>query len=286
MWSVVLDAFLDTLKVLPFLLVIYILIEFLENRTTFSQKPQILQGNLAPLVGSATGLIPQCGFSVMAAKLYDKGLIRTGTLLAVLLATSDEAFIILLASGSSAAAIMPVIVVKLIVGIGVGYLVNFLYSAEKLNENSVEDVHAYSCGREHEGKSDARVYLINPLIHTLQIAFYILIVNLIFGFVIYAVGEDKIVASMIGGTYFQPFITAVIGLIPNCASSAVITTTYINGGILFGSCAAGLCANAGLGLVVLFRNTKKIKRNIMFVFALYLISVAVGIAVNAIAAAI
>ena len=283
MWSLVLDAFIDTLKVLPFLLVIYILIEFLEHRTSFSQKPQILQGNLAPLVGSATGLIPQCGFSVMAAKLYDKGLIRTGTLLAVLLATSDEAFIILLASGSPAAAIMPLIVIKLIVGIGVGYLVNFLYSAEKLNDNSVEDIHAYSCGREHDGKSDISVYLINPLLHTLQIAFYILVVNIIFAFVIDAVGEDKLAASMIGGSYFQPFITAVIGLIPNCASSAVITTTYINGGILFGSCAAGLCANAGLGLVVLFRNTKKIKRNIMFVFTLYIISVAVGIVVNCIA---
>ena len=280
MWSIVLDAFLDTLKVLPFLLVIYILIEFLEHRTSFSQKPQILQGNLAPLVGSATGLIPQCGFSVMAAKLYDKGLIRTGTLLAVLLATSDEAFIILLASGSSASAIMPLIVIKLIVGIGVGYLVNFLYSAEKLNEQSEEDIHAYSCGREHEGKSDIRVYFINPLLHTLQIAFYILVVNLVFAFIIDAVGEEQLASSMIGGTYFQPFITAVIGLIPNCASSAVITTTYINGGILFGSCAAGLCANAGLGLVVLFKNTKKIKRNIVFVFTLYFISVAVGIVVN------
>ena len=282
MWFVIRDAFLDTLKVLPFLLVIYILIEFLENRTSFTQKPQLLQGNLAPLVGSATGLIPQCGFSVMAAKLYDKGLIRTGTLLAVLLATSDEAFIILLASGSSAAAIMPLIVVKLIVGIGVGYLVNFLYSAEKLAEGNAEEIHAYSCGREHDGKSDISVYFINPLLHTLQIAFYILVVNLIFAFVIDAVGPDKIAASMIGGTYFQPFITAVIGLIPNCASSAIITSTYINKGILFGSCAAGLCANAGLGLVVLFKNTKKIKRNVMFVFTLYFISVAVGIVVNVI----
>lgn len=282
MWSIILDAFLDTLKVFPFLLVIYILIEFLEHRTTFSQKPTILQGNLAPLIGSATGLIPQCGFSVMAAKLYDKGLIRTGTLLAVLLATSDEAFIILLSSGAHASAIMPLVVIKLIVGIGVGYLVNFLYTAEKLTENVTEEIHAYSCGREHDGKSDLRVYLLNPLLHSLQIAFYLLVVNLIFAFVIDAVGEEQIAASMIGGTYFQPFITAIIGLIPNCASSAVITATYINGGILFGSCAAGLCANAGLGLVILFKNTKKIKRNIVFTLTMYLISVAVGIAVNCI----
>ncbi len=282
MWSIILDAFLDTLKVFPFLLIIYILIEFLEHRTSFTQQPRILQGNLAPLIGSVTGIIPQCGFSVMAAKLYDKGLIRTGTLLAVLLSTSDEAFIILLSSGTSAAAIMPLVVIKLIVGIGVGYLVNFLYSAEKLSAECAEEIHAYSCGREHDGKSDLRVYLINPLLHALQIAFYILVVNLIFAFVIDAVGEDKIAASMIGGTYFQPFITSVIGLIPNCASSAVITATYINGGITFGSCVAGLCANAGLGLVVLFKNTKKIKRNIVFTLTLYLISVAVGIVVNCI----
>ena len=282
MWSIVLDAFLDTLRVFPFLLVIYILIEFLEHRTSFSQKPKILQGNLAPLIGSATGLIPQCGFSVMAAKLYDKGLIRTGTLLAVLLATSDEAFIILLSDGTRAQAIMPLVLVKLIVGIGVGYLVNFLYTAEKLTGECAEEIHAYSCGREHEGKSDVRVYLVNPLLHSLQIGFYLLVVNLVFAFVIDAVGEDKIAESMIGGTYFQPFITAIIGLIPNCASSAVITATYINGGITFGSCAAGLCANAGLGLVILFKNTKKIKRNIVFALTLYLISVAVGIAVNCI----
>ena len=144
MWDIILDAFLDTLKVFPFLLVIYILIEFIEHKTTFTRNHKILQGNLAPLIGSATGLIPQCGFSVMAAKLYDKGLIRTGTLLAVLLATPDEAFIILLSSGASASAIMPLVVIKLIVGCGIGYLVNFLYSAEKLTEeNSRRDTRLF-----------------------------------------------------------------------------------------------------------------------------------------------
>lgn len=271
MWDIILDAFLDTLKVFPFLLVIYILIEFIEHKTTFTRNHKILQGNLAPLIGSATGLIPQCGFSVMAAKLYDRGLIRTGTLLAVLIATSDEAFIILLSSGTAAAAIMPLVVIKLLVGVGVGYLVNFLYSAEKLSNECEEEIHAYSCGREHEGESNLKLYLLNPLLHSLLIAFYLLIVNLIFGFVIAQVGEETIASAMIGGVYFQPFITSLIGLIPNCASSAIITGTYIHGGITFGSCVAGLCANAGLGLVVLFKNTKRIKRNIMFVLTLYLI---------------
>lgn len=281
MWNVVLDAFLDTLKVLPFLVVIYIMIEFIEQRTTFTRNHKILQGKLAPLIGSATGIIPQCGFSVMAAKLYDKGLIRTGTLLAVLLSTSDEALIILLSSGSSAVYIMPIVVIKLIIGVGVGYLVNFLFTAEKLEEIGPEEIHAYSCGREHDGKSDFKVFFLNPLLHSLLIAFYLLVVNLVFGFIIEAVGEETIASSlMIGGAYWQPFITALIGLIPNCASSVVITQVFIDKGILFGSCIAGLCANAGLGLVVLFKNTKKIKRNVVFVITLYLISAVSGLVVN------
>ena len=281
-WEIILDAFLDTVKVFPFLLVIYILIEFLEHRTSFTRNRKILQGNLAPLIGTATGLVPQCGFSVMAANLYDKGLFRTGTLLAVLIATSDEAFIILLSSGTAAAAIMPLVVIKLLVGVGVGYLVNFIYSAEKLAEGDVEEIHAYSCGREHDGKSELKIYLIGPLLHSLKIALYLLIVNLVFGFVIDAVGEETIASAMIGGVYFQPFITALIGLIPNCASSVIITGAYINNAITFGSCVAGLCANAGLGLVVLYKNTKKIKRNIVFTIVLYIISAAAGLVVNCI----
>lgn len=281
-WEIILDAFLDTVKVFPFLLVIYILIELLEHRTSFTRNRKILQGNLAPLIGTATGLVPQCGFSVMAANLYDKGLIRTGTLLAVLIATSDEAFIILLSSGTAAAAIMPLVVIKLLVGVGVGYLVNFIYSAEKLAEGDVEEIHAYSCGREHDGKSELKIYLVGPLLHSLKIALYLLIVNLVFGFVIDAVGEETIASAMIGGVYFQPFITALIGLIPNCASSVIITGAYINNAITFGSCVAGLCANAGLGLVVLYKNTKKIKRNIVFTIVLYIISAAAGLVVNCI----
>ena len=281
MFDVILDAFLDTLKVFPFLLVIYILIEFLEHKTSFTRNRKILQGELAPLIGSATGLVPQCGFSVMAAKLYDKGLIRTGTLLAVFLATSDEAFIILLSSGTSAAAIMPIVVIKLFVGAASGYLINMILTREKLADcEPMEEIHAYSCGREHDGKSDVKVFLLEPLLHALKIAFYLLIVNLIFGFIIDEVGEDKIAASLIGGAYFQPFITAIIGLIPNCASSVIITETYIYGGITFGSCVAGLCCNAGVGLVVLFKNTKKLKRNILFVLALYGISAVTGLIIN------
>ena len=285
MWEAILDAFLDTLKIFPFIFVIYVLIELLEHKTSFSQDHERLQGNLAPLIGAATGIIPQCGFSVMAAKLYDKGLIRTGTLLAVFLATSDEALIILLSEGSHAWVIVPLIVIKLLVAVLVGYAANFLLSGEKISAKalSVEDVHAFSCGREHDGKTELKVYLVDPLLHSLKVSLYLLIVNMVLGCMSGGVGEGTVSALIIGGPYLQPFITSAIGLIPNCASSVIITQTYINGFMTFGSCVAGLCANAGLGFVVLLKNGKKLKRNILLIVATYLISALVGIIINSIA---
>lgn len=286
MWDAILDAFLDTLKIFPFIFVIYVLIELLEHKTSFTRDRERLQGGLAPLIGAATGIIPQCGFSVMAAKLYERGLIRTGTLLAVFLATSDEALIILLSEGSRADMIVPIIVIKLIVAVGVGYGANFLLADEKLAVmplSAEDDVHCFSCGREHDGKTDIKVYLVDPLLHSLKIALYLLIVNMVLGCIIYEIGEDAISSLIIGGPYLQPFITAAIGLIPNCASSVIITQTYIDGFMTFGSCVAGLCANAGLGFVVLLKNGKKLKRNLILIAVTYLISVLVGIFINSIA---
>lgn len=281
--DILLDAFLDTVKVFPFLFIIYVLIEMLEHRTSLTRNEKILQGNLAPLVGAATGVIPQCGFSVMASKLYDRGFIRTGTLLAVFISTSDEALIILLSEMSEAKVIMPLILIKLIAGAGIGYFVNFLFSGEKLNElTALNDEHGYSCGKEHEGRSDVNLYLISPLLHALKIALYLFIVNLIFGFIIEAVGEENIASSFIGGPYLEPLVTSLVGLIPNCASSVIITGAFINHGILFGSMVAGLSCNAGLGLIVLLKNTKKLKRNIIIIVVLYAVSVLLGLLINSV----
>ena len=216
---------------------------------------------------------------------YDKGLIRTGTLLAVFLATSDEALIILLSEGSKAEVIVPLIAIKLIVAVAVGYGANFVLPDEKLSilPLSAEELHCFSCGREHDGKTELKVYLTDPLIHSLKIALYLLIINVVLGFIISAIGEEQISSLIIGGPYIQPFISAAIGLIPNCASSVIITDAYINHLMTFGSCVAGLCANAGLGFVVLLKNGKKLKRNILLIVATYLISVIVGVFINSIA---
>lgn len=281
--------------VFPFILVIYILIELLENETMVTKSKKMLQGPLAPLLGAATGLIPQCGFSVMAAKLYDRGLIRTGTIIAVFLATSDEALIILLGSSATnpeaAMSIMPLILIKLGVAVLFGYLINFLLpeepisAIEPLYDHSHEADRSYSCGREHDGKSALGVYLVEPLLHSLKITLYLLLVNLVVGCIVYAVGEENLSAGFIGGP-FEPFITAAIGLIPNCASSVIITQGYIDKMIQFGGCVAGLCTNAGMGFVVLLKNVKKLKRNILLILTIYLISVLVGLAINSVLAVV
>lgn len=292
--EVLLDALKDTLIVFPFILLIYMLIELLENGTTAAKSRRALQGPLAPLIGSATGIIPQCGFSVMAAKLYDSGLIRTGTIMAVFLATSDEALIILLVnsplSAQAAQSILPLILIKLLVAVSAGYLINLIIPDKHAEVQPLYsrdgEITSYSCGHDHAGKSSVRLYIVEPLLHALKVTAFILIVNLVLGFIIAEVGEETIANGLIGGAYIQPFITAAVGLIPNCASSTVITETFVKGGITFGSCIAGLCTNAGLGLVVLLKNTKKLKRNILLIASMYAISVLVGIVINVVYAAV
>ena len=277
--EIVPDALLDSLKVFPFLFLMYVLIEFLENRTNITKNKNILRGNLAPLLGAATGIVPQCGFSVMAAKLYDKKLIRTGTLLAVFLATSDEALIILLSSGSSAIAVMPLIAVNFAVAVGIGYLFNALMRGEKLSElEEGEEIHGTPCGHDHEEDGKVRRYLVHPLLHSLEIFAYILVVNLAFGFAMHY-AEGAIASFLQGGYWYQPLIAGLVGLIPNCASSVLVTQSYVLGALSFGGMAAGLCANAGLGFVILFKHVKSWKRNLALLGILYVISVAVGYAV-------
>lgn len=259
----------------------YVLIELLENRTNFTKNKTLLTGNLAPLLGSATGIIPQCGFSVMAAKLYDKRLIRAGTVLSVFLATSDEAIVLLLTSGvaSKTAAVMPVIAILFAVAVGVGYLFNFLTRNAPLQTLAEgEDVHGTPCGHDHEEDSNLHRYLLHPLTHALQIFAYILAVNILFGMIMHY-AEGAIESFLQSGKWYQPLISAAIGLIPNCAASTVITQAYILNGLTFGGFIAGICANAGLGFTILFRSRKTLRRAFVLLGVMYAVSVATGYAV-------
>ena len=287
MFEVFLDALLDTLKVLPFLLIIYIVIELIEHKTSLTGNKKILQGRLAPLLGSAAGLIPLCGFSVMSAKLYERGYIRTGTVLAVFIATSDEAIILLAADLTdfyALSAILPLLAVKFILAVGAGYLANAVLYKEKLTEPEPA-THAvdYTCAHEHEEPSNLEIYLLSPVWHTLKIGLYLLVVNYIFGILIYAVGEETIASSLATDVYLQPVITAAVGLIPSCASSVILTSAYVKKIITFGSLVSGLVVNAGMGFVILMKNPKTLKRTLLLLAAAFAISCAAGILINVIA---
>jgi len=299
----------DTLLLLPWLVLIYIVIELLENKTDLASSKK-LQGKAAPLIGSVTGLIPQCGFSVMAAKLFEQKYITLGTLFAIFLSTSDEAFIILLSDGAGAIWLLPMIVSKIAIGLLVGYTIDFvakwLGKGQNLRSRPQVDwekppttVHeifmrsyleetfdtsaSCSCGREHDGTRPFYTYAVLPALHALKVALFIFLINFALGFVIELVGEDAFSAFMQKNVFLQPFITSAIGLIPNCASSVVLTETFLLGGIGFGACLGGLCANAGLGFVVLLKNVKKWKRNLLMILGSYAIGVVVGLLFNALA---
>ncbi len=294
----------DTLPLLPWVLGLYIVIELIENKTDFARK-QNLGGRLAPLIGAATGLIPQCGFSVMAAKFFEKKYITVGTLLAIFIATSDEAFILMLGSGQGAVWVLPMMALKIAVGVAVGYAADGImkvlgrgqvcveippvdgkspvsareYFMQRYLEEGEVEVNC-SCGRKHEGDDAWKNYLLYPLLHTLKVAAFIFLVNFLLTAIIHSVGEAQFAAFMHGNRFAQPFIACAVGLIPNCASSVVLTETFLSGAITFGSCAAGLCANAGMGFVVLLKNTRKWKRNLALIVVSYFTSVCVGLLLN------
>ena len=298
-------AFKDTLTLLPWLVIIYVAIELIENKTDLASSKR-LQGKAAPLVGSATGLIPQCGFSVMAAKLFEQKYITLGTLFAIFLSTSDEAFIILLSDGVGAGYLLPLFVSKILLGALIGYAVDLfmrwigkggkLLKKPAFEEGQPTTVHeifmrAYleeklsqgecvSCGKPHDSDRPIYNYLVTPFLHALKVAGFIFLVNFLLGYLIELVGEDAFSAFMQKNLFLQPVLTSAIGLIPNCASSVVITETFLMGGISFGSCLSGLCANAGLGFVVLLKNTKEWKRNIAMIAFSYAVAVSIGLIFN------
>ena len=306
-WEILLHAVKDTWPVLPWVLVMYVLLQLLENKTNL-QNVSRLGGKLGPLVGSATGLIPQCGFSVMAAKFYEKKYITLGTLLAIFFSTSDEAFILLISSGEGAVWLLPTILVKIAVAVVIGYATDLILRAlghrqvclempdtTQTSTSNVKDIFMQrymqekevdvvcSCGRAHSGDGAWKRYLWYPLLHTLQVAAFIFLVNFVLTAIIHGIGEDAFASFMDKNRFLQPLLTCAIGLIPNCASSVVITETFLSGGITFGSFVAGLCANAGMGFVVLLKNVRKWKRNLALIGVAYAVSVAVGLLFNAIA---
>ena len=234
-----------------------------------------------PLIGSTAAIIPQCGFSVIASTLYVRRFITKGTLIAIYLATSDEAIPVLLSNPSVYHYVFPVILTKLLIAIPAGYLVDFIFKQNDLveEENSdehIEDVETGCC--KHELLTHhRRELLIHPIKHTLHTFVFILLITLVLNYFISVDFISSFYSSnMTAYKIVQPVITALIGLIPNCAVSIAITLMLVKGTISFGAAMAGLMSNAGLGFLVLLR-INKFRDTFKLISTLLIISAVCGI---------
>lgn len=272
MLDILTDAIIDSLKTLPFLFGAYLLIEFLEHKASDRMTRLLARlGPLGPVGGAALGCVPQCGFSVAAANFYAGRLITPGTLLAVFLATSDEALPILLSRPGAVGSLGMLLGVKLAAGAVVGILADIVYS-RFLKQKLGEPFHELceDCGCEEKG------VLQSALGHTVKIFVFLLVVNVALNGAIELVGEENISRVLLAGSLWQPLLAALIGFIPNCAASVILTELYLGGSLSFGAAVAGLCTGAGLGLLVLFRVNKDWKENLCIAGVLYVAAVAVG----------
>ncbi len=287
-WAVFLDCIVDSSIMLPLIFLTYVVIEIIERKSKFYKDGKWLGGLKGAVLGSVVGAFPECGMSVMSAKLFDKGVIGIGTLFAVFISTSDEAFSILIASNRRLS-LIPLILLKIVLGIIFGVILNLIFKSKikyKAESFSHDDIcaHCHDHHTDDEGKNaNIKRYVLLPLLHAFQTFLYVFAVMLLFGIFFNEnglVGEDKLQEFLSLTDVYAPFLTALIGLIPSCASSAVITSAYVSGGISFGAMLSGLISNAGVGLAVLFRDTKKIKRNVIILLSLYLIGAISGLVVS------
>ena len=266
-----LDAVLDTARTLPFLLAAFLVIEAMEHYSGRAASRLLSRvGRFGPAAGAVFGCIPQCGFSVAAANLYSGGLISLGTLLAVFLSTSDEAVLILLGHPGSAGTIFPLLLAKVMLGIAAGYILDF-FSRNPKEEKHIGDL-CKSCGC-----SNTSGVWRPALWHTLRLAVYLLGFTFVLNLVLEFLGVEQLARILGRDTLLQPFLAALLGLIPNCASSVLVTELYLAGGLSFGSAVAGLSAGAGVGLAVLFRSNRPMKKNFKILLLLYGIAAGFGI---------
>ena len=277
---VILHALKDTAILLPILFIVYLLIELLEYKNAFKfEKSKLLKGKASPIMGAMFGSVPQCGFSVISAELFSERKISIGALIAVFIATSDEALPIMLSNYKAIPTLLCLIATKIIFSLLVGYLIMFIYGKIFKNQNNTiktekHDEHIHACC--HHDLEDDKFDWKHPIVHCLKISLYILIINIIFGTIIMFVGEDNLVKFLNSSYIFQPLFAVLIGFIPNCVSSVIITELYLMGGLSFGSIVAGLSVNAGIGLIVLLKENKNHKENLFIILSLLISSLAVG----------
>lgn len=295
MIEVLLDALIDSLKILPLLFLIYFIIEFVELKFGKLMRKTVEKAGLAgPAIGAVAGSLPQCGFSVITSALYTQRLVTIGTLMAVFIATSDEAIPIILSQPEKIYTIIPIISFKIVTALVVGYGLDLFFKRrnnrilnhiEQHEEGKCAPSHHHDelyeekacCGHTYSPKKiDYKELFLHPLVHTFKIFTFIFLITLALNILIYLVGENAFRDFFSHNYYLQPLIAGFVGLIPNCASSVAITELFLNNTISFGAAIAGLSSAGGLGILVLLRENKNKKETALIIGLLLFVSILIG----------
>jgi len=274
---VLLHALEDSAKMLPFLFAAYLLIEFIERRQGERIERALAGGGRWGFaVGALLGCAPQCGFSAMAANFYGSRVISLGALMAVFIATSDEAVPLLLAVPERWGDLAVLLAFKVVLGAAVGAALDLLLRRrlpDSMRSGYTGHADEVDCHEHHEEKQSL---VWAAALHTVNIFLWVLALSVVIGLVIEGVGEENFTGFLTGLGFIQPLFAALLGLVPNCASSVLLTQLYLSGAIGFSSVTAGLCANAGVGLLVLFRANPSLKQNLFITVLLWAVGAGCG----------
>ena len=265
--DILLDTLKDTYLVIPVLFIMYLCLEYFEHKQDHYSYDLYLH-KYGPLLGALLGMIPQCGFGVLASVLFIENKITLGTLISVFIATSDEAIPLLLTNPHMYSSLISIILLKLIIGIIAGYIIDFLFKKETY-QYDIQTYHSHS----HSP-------IVEALKRTFKIYFFIFIVNLILSYFIETIGTDSLSTILMDRSMIQPIVSALFGFIPNCAASVILTRLYMNQVLSFASLLAGLITNAGLGILALIQNKVEIKIILKICLILLIVSLCITLPIQ------
>lgn len=278
MIDALLDTTIDALKLLPFLFVTYLLMELLENKAGEKTTKIIKKsGRFGPILGGLLGIVPQCGFSAAAANLYAGRVITLGSLIAIFLSTSDEMLPILISEAAPLRLIIQILLIKLVIGMIAGLAIDFIL---RKRNNKEQEIHIHDICQDEHCHCDEEGILKSSIKHTFHIFVYIFIITLMINILIYFIGEENIAHVAINIPVLGNLIASVIGLIPNCASSVILTQLYLQNILPLGCLISGLLVNSGIGMLVLFKVNKSKKENLIILGILFIIGVLSGIIID------
>lgn len=278
MLHIIEHSLLDSVKLLPFLFLTYFVMELLEHKTGGKARTRIKNaGKVGPLWGGLLGVMPQCGFSAAASSLYAGRVITVGTLMAIYLSTSDEMLPILISESVPVATIVKILAIKVVIACISGFVVEAVYVGFFHRKEKEMDIHVV-CEEEHCSCEDG--VLKSAIKHTVKIFFYILLITVVLNLIIHGIGEDTLAGVFTNIPIVGQLVAALVGLIPNCASSVVITELYLGGIISAGAMMSGLLVNAGVGVLILFRLNRDAKQNAGIIATLYGLGVFWGVFID------